>query len=135
MCRAGRVGYFFAGKLIVAALLASSSSFPNWAEVPGTLTSIGAVHALSNAEASHAIPVACEASVVYSRGYESLLFVQDGDSALFVVSPNTGELLPGDRIFIKGKTQGAFGLSLSPAPLLCSITASCLRPCQLPSTI
>ena len=108
VCRAGRVGYFFAGKLIVAALLASSSSFPNWAEVPGTLTSIGAVHALSNAEASHAIPVACEASVVYSRGYESLLFVQDGDSALFVVSPNTGELLPGDRIFIKGKTQGSF---------------------------
>ena len=79
-----------------------------WAAGPSTLTSLASVHALSNAEASEGISVACEATVVYSRGYESLLFVEDGDAALFVNPPTTAALLPGDRIFIKGKTQDSF---------------------------
>jgi diguanylate cyclase (GGDEF)-like protein len=91
---------------VLAAVLVSFSTA--FASQQGTLTTLRAVHALSNAEADHAIPVAFEATVVYSRGYESLLFVQDGDAALFV-SPATKEtLIPGDRIFIKGKTQGSF---------------------------
>jgi diguanylate cyclase (GGDEF)-like protein len=88
--------------------MSSSSFFAVWAEEPGTLTSLGAVHALSNAEASHAIPAAFEATVVYSRGYEHLLFVQDGDAAFFVNPPTTASLLPGDRVFINGETQGSF---------------------------
>jgi diguanylate cyclase (GGDEF)-like protein len=79
-----------------------------WASVPVTLTSLHAIHSLTNTEASRTIPVAFEATVVYSRGYESLLFVQDGDDAFFVSPPTTVALLPGDRIFIKGKTQGSF---------------------------
>ena len=91
--------------LLAAVLVSLSTAF---ASEQGTLTSLRAVHALSNAEADHAIPVAFEATVVYSRGYESLLFVQDGDLALFVDPATKKTLVPGDRIFIKGKTQGSF---------------------------
>ena len=119
----GRAGYFFAGKLIVAAVMASSSFFAVWAEEPGTLTSLGAVHALSNAEASHAIPAAFEATVVYSRGYEHLLFVQDGDAAFFVNPPTTASFIPGDRVFINGKTQGSF----RPLVVASSISRSSFR--------
>lgn len=90
---------------LVAVLVSLSTAF---ASDQGTLTSVRAVHALSNAEADHAIPVAFEATVLYSRGYESLLFIQDGDAALFVTPATKGTLVPGDRIFIKGKTQGSF---------------------------
>jgi diguanylate cyclase (GGDEF)-like protein len=90
---------------LAAVLVSLSTAF---ASEQGTLTSLRAVHALSNAEADHAIPVAFQATVVYSRGYESLLFVQDGDSALFVNPATKETLVPGDRIFIKGKTQGSF---------------------------
>ena len=43
------------------------------------LTSLRAIHALSNAQASHQLPVSFEATVTYYRGYERTLFVQDGD--------------------------------------------------------
>jgi diguanylate cyclase (GGDEF)-like protein len=74
----------------------------------GTLTTLKAIHALSNAEASHAIPVAFEATVVYSRSYENLLFVQDGDAAIFVRPPSADNFTPGDRILIAGKTRESF---------------------------
>ncbi len=90
---------------LAAVLVSFSTAF---ASQQGTLTTLRAVHALSNAEADHAIPVAFEATVVYSRGYDSLLFVQDGDAALFVNPATKETLIPGDRIFIKGKTQGSF---------------------------
>lgn len=92
--------------LISAALIATSLS-QAWA-VPRTLTSLAAIHALNSTEANDALPVACEATVVYYRGYEGLLFVQDGDSAVFVRYPAPASILPGDRVFIRGKTQASF---------------------------
>ena len=91
--------------VLAAVLISFSAAF---ASQQGTLTTLRAVHALSNTEADHAIPIAFEATVVYSRGYESLLFVQDGDEALFVKPATKATLVPGDRIFIKGETQGSF---------------------------
>jgi len=105
---AGPTWGILAQRLIPAVLMVAGSVSGAWAAGPSPLTSLASVHALSNAEASKGIPVACEATVVYSRGYESLLFVQDGNAALFVTPPTTAALLPGDRIFIKGKTQGSF---------------------------
>ena len=103
-----RTGDFHARILMAALVFVSSSFFAAGAAEPGTLTTLGAVHALSNAEASHGILAVFEATVVYSRGYEQLLFVQDGDAAFFVKPPTTASLLPGDRVFIKGKTQRSF---------------------------
>ena len=48
------------------------------------LTSLRAIHALTNAQASHQLPVSFEATVTYYRGYERTLFVQDGDVAIYV---------------------------------------------------
>jgi len=72
------------------------------------LTTLRAVHALSNAEASHKLPVAFEATVTYYRGYENNLFVQDGDAAIYVQALSEARFIPGDRVLIKGKTQESF---------------------------
>jgi diguanylate cyclase (GGDEF)-like protein len=79
-----------------------------WAADPGTLKTLSAIHALGNDEASHAIPVSFQATVGYSRGYEHILFVQDGTAALFVRPPTTVSLSAGDRILIEGKTRQSF---------------------------
>ena len=58
-----------------------------WAPEPAPLTTLSAIHALTNEQAKDAQPVDFEATVVYSRGYENLLFVEDGDDAIFVRPP------------------------------------------------
>ena len=94
---------------ILALAIAAAVSPTAWAAEHATLTSLRAVHALSNAEANLAVPAAFEATVVFTRGYDDLLFVQDGDAALFVTSyPSVPTLHPGDRIFVKGTTQASF---------------------------
>jgi hypothetical protein len=55
-----------------------------WSAPPVPLTSLHAVHALSNSDAATGLPVAFEATVTYYRGYENTLFVQDGDAAMYV---------------------------------------------------
>jgi len=65
-----------------------------WAAAPAPLTSLRAIRALTNAQASRKVPVAFEATVNYVRSYESLLFVQDGDSAIFVRPPLLPNWLP-----------------------------------------
>jgi diguanylate cyclase (GGDEF)-like protein len=81
-----------------------------WAEAaPRTaLTTLSAIHKLTNAEASMAIPVAFEATVTYYRGYEHTLFVQDGDSAIYVQVATNQNFEAGDRILIRGYTRDSF---------------------------
>ena len=79
-----------------------------FAAEPVTLTSLRAIHALTNAEASHAIPVAFEGTVVFYRGYEGNLFVEDGDAAIYVQYPKDAHLVYGDRILVHGTTQASF---------------------------
>jgi diguanylate cyclase (GGDEF)-like protein len=81
-----------------------------WAAAPGTLTSLRAVHFLSNAEASQALPVAFEATVTYydrnganKDGVD--LFVQDGDLAIYVHAAPGANWIPGDRVLVRGKTH------------------------------
>lgn len=75
---------------------------------PPALTTLQSIHRLSNQEAANAIPVDFEATIVYSRGYERLLFVQDGNAAIFVSSPTSASWRTGDRVLIKGRTQRSF---------------------------
>jgi diguanylate cyclase (GGDEF)-like protein len=79
-----------------------------WAAPPVTLTSLRDLSALSNAEASKALPVAFEGTVTYFRGYEHQLFVQDGNLAVFVLATVDTKLVPGDRVLVKGKTRESF---------------------------
>ncbi len=123
------IGNIVARSLVAALVTAASFPLAAKAAEPVLLTSLQAVHLLSNTEASQAVPVAAEGTVVYSRGYESLLFVQDGDVALFVRPPAPMGFLPGDRIFIKGKTQGSF------RPLLVASAITLLHHGALPKPV
>ena len=75
---------------------------------PGTLTSVRAIHALSNAEATHAIPVAFEGTVTYYNRSDIDLFVQDGDAAIYVETKMRANVVPGDRVLVRGKTRASF---------------------------
>jgi diguanylate cyclase (GGDEF)-like protein len=79
-----------------------------WAAQPGTLTTLHAAHLLTNAEASHALPVDFEATVTYFRSYEDVLFVQQDSEAIYVQTPANLLLAPGDRVRIQGKTHNSF---------------------------
>src|SRR5579863_1287592 len=76
---------------------------------PAPLTSLRAIHALTNPEASHLLPVNFEATVTYFRSYERTLFVEDEDGTAIYVLPSFDlQLNPGDRVLIHGTTQPSF---------------------------
>lgn len=73
-----------------------------------TLTSLPAIHAISNAQAATHMPVEFEATVTYYRDYERTLFVQDGDTAIFVLATTGLKLMPGDRVLVRGHMGPSF---------------------------
>jgi hypothetical protein len=79
-----------------------------WSAPPAPLTTLREIRALTNAQASHKLPVAFEATVTYYRGYENNLFVQDGNAAIYVQAPTDAKLVPGDRVLVRGRTQQSF---------------------------
>jgi len=95
-------------RLISALAMILGCASGAWAAAPAPLTTLRAIHALTNDEASHFLPVAFEATVTYFRSYERTLFVQDGDVAIYVQPTFDIKLVPGDRILIHGKTEPSF---------------------------
>jgi hypothetical protein len=79
-----------------------------WVTPPATLTSLRAIHALTNTEASHSPAAAFEATVTYFRGYERTLFVQDAGVGVYVAATTNLQLVPGDRILIRGLVHESF---------------------------
>ncbi len=73
-----------------------------------TLNSLSAIHLLTNDQAAKRLAVDFEATVTFYRGYESTLFVQDGDNAIYVQPAAQMALKPGDRIHILGTTRESF---------------------------
>jgi len=108
------------------------SALAAWSAQPAPLTNLHAIRALTNEEASHNLPVAFEATVTYSRGYETNLFVQDGDTAIYVQAPTDAKLVPGDRVLVRGKTKPSFN------PIVVGESITLLRhgerPTPLPAT-
>jgi diguanylate cyclase (GGDEF)-like protein len=78
-----------------------------WA-APAPLTTLSAIRALSNEEASQQLPVAFEGTVTYYRSIEHTLFLQDGDAAIYVNAPPDIQLRPGDRVLVLGRTRDSF---------------------------
>lgn len=93
---------------VLLALALATALLPLLASGQKTLTSLRAIHALTNAQASHQLPVSFEATVIYYRGYERTLFVQDGDIGIYVQPRVQVQLAPGDRILIEGTTHESF---------------------------
>jgi len=79
-----------------------------WAAGPAPLTSLRAIHQLSNDQVREPVPVAFEATVTYFRGFEKTLFVQDGNAAIYVQPSTSLKLEPGDRILIRGVMKPSF---------------------------
>jgi diguanylate cyclase (GGDEF)-like protein len=100
-----------------------------WAAAPAPLTTLRAIHALTNAEASQKLPVAFEATVNYYRNSGALLFVQDEDSAIYVLDTLNTPLLPGDRVLVKGYTEVSFN------PIIVSDSVTLLRHGARPTAI
>jgi len=75
------------------------------AAVPAPLTSLRAIHALSNEEAGRALPVAFEATITYFRPDQRTMFVEDGGAGIYLQGKTNSSLLPGDRVLITGTTH------------------------------
>jgi len=88
---------------VLAALWISSVAA---AQAP--LASVSAVAALTNAQASLRPEADFEATVTYYRGGEHTLFVQDGQSAIYVNAPTSLKLAPGDRVRVQGRVRPSF---------------------------
>ena len=106
--RVGSPGRQGIGRVAFAAALAclSASPAPAAAQVP--LTSIHAIHILPKSEAQTGLPVAFEATVTYYNRSDVDLFVQDGGEAIYVETKPGEDLVPGDRVRVKGKTRDSF---------------------------
>jgi diguanylate cyclase (GGDEF)-like protein len=96
---------------------------------PAELTTLRAISALSNGEGDKQYPVAVEATVTFSRSDEKYFFIQEGDDALFVVFEPQTELLPGDRVRIKGTTSGSY------RPIILSTNVTLLHHGNLPKPV
>ncbi len=75
---------------------------------PATITSLAAIHKLTNEQAAQSLPVAFEATVAYYSKGDQDLFVEEGGLAIYVQAPVTLDLVPGDRVLVKGITRGSF---------------------------
>ncbi|MGA2652790.1 MAG: GGDEF domain-containing protein [Terracidiphilus sp.] len=92
----------------IAAILGWASAA--WAAQPAPLTALRAIHALTNAEAAHGLPVVFEATVTYLKKVRHIFFVQDDGAGTYVFPPADipDTLVPGDRVLVRGKTAPSF---------------------------
>jgi diguanylate cyclase (GGDEF)-like protein len=95
----------------LAALLGSFCLFGAMslcAQKPKPLTSLSAVHSISNATAAQSIPVAFEATVTYYEKGNIDLFVQDRNAAIYVETIPDLQVTTGDRVLVEGVTRASF---------------------------
>ncbi|MGB7984783.1 MAG: diguanylate cyclase [Terracidiphilus sp.] len=94
--------------IIILGVLLSAWQMTAQTPSSGTLTSVSAIHALTNVEASHGIPVEFEGTVTFNRDYERIVFIQEDGAAIYVGYPTPLPLVPGDRVRVKGRTARSF---------------------------
>jgi diguanylate cyclase (GGDEF)-like protein len=91
----------------LSALLVLAAWATAWA-FGAPLGTLRAVHSLSNSEAKRGLPVDFEGTVTYYDTAGTDLFVQDGEQAVYVFAPSGANLVPGDRVRVRGKTDSDF---------------------------
>jgi diguanylate cyclase (GGDEF)-like protein len=116
-------------RLILAVAIVFGWASAAWAADPSPLTTLRQIASLSNAEANQGLPVAFEATVTYFPGNDNLLFMQEGDQAVFVLATTPVKLLPGDRVLVRGTTQASF------RPIVISKDITLLRHGSLPKPV
>jgi diguanylate cyclase (GGDEF)-like protein len=91
---------------VVALILAWASVA--WADSPAPLTSLAAVRAVTNAQASQHPAVVFEATVSYFRRFPLSLYAQDGDAGIYIFLTKDMNFAPGDRVLVRGIMQPSF---------------------------
>jgi diguanylate cyclase (GGDEF)-like protein len=91
---------------ICAVILGFSSC--GWAAAPATLMTLHAAAALANSEVIPNQLVAFEATVTYYSTKTHNLNVQENNEAIYVKVVTNANLLPGDRIMVKGTLKPSF---------------------------
>ncbi len=104
--RGAVAGTFCIGKTIVILALTMACACVIAQPVP--LASVRAICALNDDQAAQGLAVDFQATVTYVRSYQHALFVEDGDSALYVDWPTESLLEPGDRVEVTGATKQSF---------------------------
>jgi diguanylate cyclase (GGDEF)-like protein len=94
--------------LILAITSVTSWSLVAWAAEPGALVSIRAIRSLTKAEIQRGLPVAFQGTITYYNPGDVDLFVQEGGEAVYVQTKQNQNLLPGDRVLVRGKTRASF---------------------------
>jgi hypothetical protein len=115
-------------RLAAAALIILGFASVLWA-APAPLGTLKALKLLSNDEASQGQAVAFEGTVTYFRGYQNVLFVQDGSDAIFVKASTSAALVPGDRVLVKGVMAPGF------RPMVVSSDVTLLHHGSLPEPV
>jgi diguanylate cyclase (GGDEF)-like protein len=99
------------------------------ASEPTPLTTTEAVRALSHADAARHLPVDIQATVTFFRGFERSLFIQGGDTGIYVFVTTALPLQPGDVVRVRGTTSDSFN------PTITSSDVTLLRHGPLPEPV
>lgn len=98
----------FAGPWAFPALLFVAAMPPQAHSARTPLTSIQAVRHLTSVEAAHAMPVDVTGVVTYSNSAEGDLFIQQGDSWIYVQPDKKYSVAPGSRVEVRGTTGASY---------------------------
>jgi len=96
------------------------------------LTTLQAIHALTNSQAAAGIPVAFEATVTYYNPAAVDLFVQQAGEAIYVQATLNLHLAPGDRVLVRGKTRDSFSTDIVGSSI--TLLSHGLLPAPVPAT-
>jgi diguanylate cyclase (GGDEF)-like protein len=94
--------------LLLASVMTCAAVSTAWSTEASPLDTVHAIHSLTKADARAGLPVAFEATVTYYNRSDVDLFVQDGGEAIYVETKPNEDLVPGDRVFVRGKTRDSF---------------------------
>jgi diguanylate cyclase (GGDEF)-like protein len=102
--RRGYLGLFLVTVVVCATAWGASA--------PTTLTSIGAVRALSPAAAAKGLPVKVTGVVTYANSSENDLFIESDDGWIYVQPDKRYTLTPGSRVLVEGKTAASYSTQI-----------------------
>jgi diguanylate cyclase (GGDEF)-like protein len=98
-----RQGFYFTARVGSVCLLALACL-----QAQQPLTSLSALHAISNEDAARSLPATFEGVVTYYEKGNIDLFVQDGDAAIYVETTPDLQIIAGDHVRVEGVTRASF---------------------------
>ncbi len=92
----------------IVPIASAATPAPSASAPPAQPLGLHAAATLTNAQASQHPLAAFQATVTYYRSYDKDLFVQDGSDAIYVHPKISFNLVPGDRVLVRGTMHESF---------------------------